>query len=103
VNPSRIPDQSEDPLATRFDALGDPARLAILRRLQQETRCVCELVPSLGMPQSLLSYHLRVLREAGLVEGYRRGRRIEYRLRHEAIRDLAAELGALASGGRRDR
>ncbi len=76
--------------------------MAVLRELREGVRCVCELAPSLGMAQNLLSYHLRVLREAGLVEGSRRGRRIEYRLRPEAIRGLAAELRALA-GGQGDR
>jgi ArsR family transcriptional regulator len=51
------------------------------------------------MAQNLLSYHLRVLREAGLVRGTRRGRRIEYRVRPAALQALALELVGLAVGG----
>ena len=82
-----------------FGALGDPARLAVLRALQGGTTCVCELAPKLNMAPNLLSYHLRILRETGLVEGTKRGRRIEYRVRHMALQELAVELVRLAVGG----
>lgn len=85
--------------AEAFGALGDPARLAVLRELQGGTRCVCELGPKLGMAPNLLSYHLRILREAGLVEGARRGRRVEYRVLSLALQELAVELVRLAVGG----
>jgi ArsR family transcriptional regulator len=84
--------------AEAFAALGDPARLAILRELQSGTTCICELSPRLGMAPNLLSYHLRMLREAGLVEGERRGRRVDYRVRRTALRELAVELIGLAIG-----
>jgi ArsR family transcriptional regulator len=51
------------------------------------------------MAPNLLSYHLRILREAGLVVGSRRGRRIEYRVKPVALRELAVELVRLAVGG----
>lgn len=86
-------------LSAAFDALADPARLAIVRRLRQGTTCVCELAPDLGMAPSLLSYHLRILREAGLVEGTKRGRRVDYRVRPIALQELAVELVRLAVGG----
>jgi ArsR family transcriptional regulator len=82
-----------------FGALGDPARLAILRALGRGTKCVCELSPRLGMAPNLLSYHLRILRETGFVEGSRRGRRIEYRVRPSALQELAVEIVRLAVGG----
>jgi ArsR family transcriptional regulator len=85
--------------AQAFGALADPARLAILRALQGGTSCVCELAPRLDMAPNLLSYHLRVLREAGLVEGTRRGRRVDYRVRPVALQELAVELIRLAVGG----
>jgi ArsR family transcriptional regulator, arsenate/arsenite/antimonite-responsive transcriptional repressor len=84
-----------------FAALGDPARLAILRGLGTGTTCVCELAPRLRMAPNLLSYHLRILREAGLIQGRRRGRRIEYGMRPDALRDLSATIDRLASGGGR--
>lgn len=51
------------------------------------------------MAPNLLSYHLRVLREAGLVEGARRGRRVDYRVRPLALQELAVELVRLSMGG----
>jgi ArsR family transcriptional regulator len=101
VNRSTLLEES-DGSATALGALGDPARLAIVRNLQEGTTCVCELAPSLGMAPNLLSYHLRILREAGLVEGTRRGRRIDYRVRPAALRELAVELVRLAVGGEDD-
>jgi ArsR family transcriptional regulator, arsenate/arsenite/antimonite-responsive transcriptional repressor len=85
--------------AVGFAALGDPARLAIMRTLQRGTRCVCELAPRLGLAPNLLSYHLRVLRESGLIEGTRRGRRVEYRIRPDGLRELADVVVDLAIGG----
>ena len=98
MNPSRILDRSSG-TAQGFDALSDPARLAILEALGRGTRCVCELGPELGLAQNLLSYHLRILREAGLVAGSRLGRRIEYRIEQEALAGLRAELDRLADPG----
>ena len=58
-----------------FRALGDPIRLAILVILETGTRCVCDIQSSLSdVAPNLLSHHLRVLREAGLVQVERRGR-----------------------------
>jgi ArsR family transcriptional regulator len=91
---SRVPEP-----APAFAALADPARLAVLRALQRGTTCVCELAPSLGMAPNLLSYHLRILREAGLVQGTKRGRRVDYRVRPVALQELAVELVRLAVGG----
>jgi ArsR family transcriptional regulator len=88
--------------ATAFGALADPARLAVLGALGRGATCVCELSPGLGMAPNLLSYHLRVLREAGLVEGTRRGRRVDYRVRPMALQELAVELVRLAVGGGED-
>ena len=59
--------------------------------------CACELGPSLGMAPSLLSYHSRILREAGLITAVRSGRRVEYRLRDEGLDALRAELDRLRS------
>ena len=81
-----------------YRALADPARLAILQALSSGTRCVCELGPRLGLAQNLLSYHLRILREAGLVRGRRSGRRIEYEVRADGLRELRDGLDRLTRG-----
>jgi ArsR family transcriptional regulator len=95
---STILERSRAGDAARFNALADPARLAILERLRGRTRCVCELRDDLGLAPNLLSYHLRILREAGFVEGERRGRRVEYRMRGDAVRELGRDVGRLAEG-----
>ena len=70
-----------------FSALGDPIRLQVLDELTSGQRCVCELQETIDIAPNLLSYHLRVLREAGLVETSKRGRWVDYRLA-----DAAADL-----------
>lgn len=79
--------------ARLFKALGDPARLAILRRLRGQTEvCACDFVDCCGVGQPTVSHHLRVLREAGLVRGERRGPWIYYRLEPVAVDRLRAFL-----------
>jgi len=83
--------------AELFQALADPNRLEILEILSPEIRCNCHLQERLDLSPNLLSYHLRVLREAGLISGTRRGRWIDYALTPEA-RDLI--VAALPAGRR---
>jgi ArsR family transcriptional regulator len=78
-----------------FSALGDPARLAILERLGAGDRCLCEMQDDLGMAPNLLSYHMRVLREAGLVSGERRGRKVDYRIEPQGVARLRDEFDRL--------
>jgi ArsR family transcriptional regulator len=61
-----------------FKALADPHRLKILTILEREVRCNCHLQDLLDLAPNLLSYHLKILREAGLIVGERRGRWIDY-------------------------
>ena len=81
--------------AAVFAALGDPARLAILQRLGAGDRCLCEMQDDLSMAPNLLSYHMRVLREAGLVSGERRGRRVDYRIEPRGVARLRDEFDRL--------
>ncbi len=70
-----------DERAARVDllqAVADPVRWAVLEELGDGTRCVCDLRERVPVPANLLSYHLKVLREAGLVTATRRGRWIDY-------------------------
>ena len=61
-----------------FKALADPYRLRIIESLGHEVRCNCHLQETLGLASNHLSYHLKVLREAGLIVGQRRGRWVDY-------------------------
>ncbi len=64
-----------------FKALGHPTRLAMVVALGDGERCVCELQEIVGSDMSTVSNHLRVLRQAGLVDSEKRGKQMFYRLR----------------------
>jgi ArsR family transcriptional regulator len=84
--------------ATRlFHALSDPTRLSILQRLRFGERCVCDLTDALDAAQSRLSFHLRVLKEAGLVTDRRDGRWMYYTLSPDALAEAAELVEGLAS------
>jgi ArsR family transcriptional regulator len=76
--------------------LAEPARWRIVQLLADEELCVCHLVESLGLAQPLVSHHLRVLREAGVVESSRFRYWTYYRLRPEAIAPVAHDLARIA-------
>jgi ArsR family transcriptional regulator len=81
--------------ARLFHALSDETRLAVLEMLQQRERCVCELQDELEAAQSRLSFHLRVLKEAGLVSDRKDGRWVHYSLNADTfaeVEDVLAEL-----------
>jgi ArsR family transcriptional regulator, arsenate/arsenite/antimonite-responsive transcriptional repressor len=83
-------------LARGFAALGDPARLQILSILAAAPDgevCVCEFVGPLGKSQPTVSHHLKVLGDAGLVEGDRRGKWVWYRLVPGRLAALQTAIG----------
>jgi len=75
-----------------LEAVADPIRWTVLSRLSSTPCCVCEIQQHVAIAPSLLSYHLKVLREAGLVTATRRGRWIDYALADGAHDLLAAAL-----------
>jgi len=79
-------------------ALADPIRLQVIEALGGGERCVCELTEQLGLAQSKLSFHLKVLKEAGLLADRQSGRWIYYRLQPEALERLRGWLAELAAG-----
>lgn len=87
--PPMDPEAAED-LAAVFKALSDPTRVAIVSRLASGERCcVCDLTDAFELSQPTVSHHLRILRDAGLVEAERRGTFAYYWLVPEAIERLA--------------
>jgi len=78
--------------ARRFHALSDEVRLEIVGLLRGGERCVCELTAALRLAQSLLSFHLKVLKDAGLVSHRRQGRWSYYALDAVGFRELEAFL-----------
>jgi len=82
-------------LAARFKALADPTRVAIINSLSAADEvCVCNLTATFDLSQPTISHHLKILREAGLVESSRRGTWAYYRLVPEAIDALRGALGS---------
>jgi ArsR family transcriptional regulator len=80
--------------------LADPLRLHIVTLLAKETLCTTHLVEETGARQTNLSNHLRVLREAGVVETEPCGRYTYYRLRPDVIAHLAGAFADLAESAR---
>jgi ArsR family transcriptional regulator, arsenate/arsenite/antimonite-responsive transcriptional repressor len=83
--------------AQLFHALSDGTRLSILHRLRFGERCVCDLTDALDAAQSRLSFHLKVLKDAGLVTDRREGRWMYYTLNSERLSEAAELVEALAS------
>jgi ArsR family transcriptional regulator len=81
-------------------ALAEPIRLQVVQALQHGERCVCDLTGDLDLAQSKLSFHLKVLKEAGLIRARQEGRWIYYRLEPSALNALQNWLGQLAAGCR---
>jgi ArsR family transcriptional regulator len=82
-------------LAQVFKALGDPVRLRLVSLIgarQGGEVCVCDLTSAFDLTQPTISHHLRVLREAGLIDSQRRGTWVYYRLVPDALERMAALL-----------
>lgn len=85
-----------DVLASAFSALADPVRLQLLSMIRDAGAggvCVCNLVEPTGKSQPTVSHHLKVLREAGLVQTEKRGTWVWYRTVDDALDELRAALG----------
>ena len=76
--------------------LADPLRRAIVAHLAREELCTCHLVEMTGAPQPTVSYHLKVLRDAGWVVAEPAGRYTYYRLESGPVADLATALRRVA-------
>ena len=84
-----------------LQALADENRLRIVEALREGERCVCELQASLELSQSLLSHHLGVLRQAGIVRSRRAGRWVHYALVEDGAAELERYLEAMREDARR--
>lgn len=73
---------------TLFHALSDETRLALLEQLKGGERCVCELTDAMKAGQSRLSFHLKVLKDAGLLLDRREGRWMYYSINLDVIDEL---------------
>ena len=89
--------------AQLFHALSDETRLDIIELLGGGERCVCELQDTLDAAQSRLSFHLRVLKDAGIVSDRREGRWSYYELNRDAFDEAEALLKELRPRTRRSK
>jgi ArsR family transcriptional regulator, arsenate/arsenite/antimonite-responsive transcriptional repressor len=79
-----------------FHALSDETRLDIVEQLLRGERCVCELTEDLDAAQSRLSFHLKTLKDAGLVTDRREGRWVYYAVNHDTFAQIETLVGSLA-------
>ena len=82
-------------VAVRLKALADPARVQLMSLLLADAGtgvCTCDLAPAVGLSEATVSHHLKQLREAGLVEGTRKGTNVFYRPRVDALGALCKIL-----------
>ncbi|GGW04393.1 MULTISPECIES: ArsR/SmtB family transcription factor [Streptomyces] len=80
--------------------LGDPLRMQVVTLLARETLCMSHLVEETGAKQTNLSNHMKVLREAGLVETEPCGRFTYFKLRPEVLASVSAQFAELAESAR---
>ena len=88
-------------LARVFKAIGDPVRLRLLSLIASHAggeACVCDLNDVFDLSQPTISHHLKLLRDAGLISGERRGTWVYYRVRPEVLGRLATVLLPAAAG-----
>jgi len=93
------PSKTREKAVQMFHALSDDTRLRLIEKLKDGEQCVCDLTECLKTGQSRLSFHLRVLKEAGLVIDRPEGRWIYYSLNQEAIHELEDLVGWLKERG----
>lgn len=95
-NVDLTPDARDEALAVYAKALAHPARVKLVRQIAGRRECIsAELVESVGLAQSTVSEHLRILRQAGVIEAETRPPRTCFRLKPDALprlRDLLGEL-----------
>lgn len=92
----QAPDLDDVELAAMAKALAHPARVRILRVLDERTTCVTgDVVLEIGLAQSTVSEHLRILREVGLIQGEIEGPRTRYCVNRERLAALKAGIAAL--------
>ena len=92
---TRVPAQVAGVLSVAFKALGDPIRLQLMSMIASAPGgeiCVCDLTPAFELTGQTISHHLKVLREAGLVDAERRASWVYYRARPALMRQLATLL-----------
>ncbi|HEY3247232.1 MAG TPA: metalloregulator ArsR/SmtB family transcription factor [bacterium] len=93
---TKFDDQQVEQRASALQALGDETRLKMVQLLaRHDSLCVCEIQEAFELGQPTVSHHLKILREAGLIDSQRRGKWAYYALRREALHDVAQHIQSL--------
>ena len=95
-----LPAAGAEELAALFKAVADPVRLRLLSMIACHPggeSCVCDLTPAFDMTAPSISYHLKILREAGLITSERRGTWVYYRVMPEVMARMSAVLAPPAA------
>jgi len=96
ISPAILPDEDDKTLAELAQALGHPARVAIVRLLQERKTCLCgDIVEVLPLAQSTVSQHLKMLKQAGWIEGEVDGPRVCYCLNPQTLKKFKSLIKAL--------
>jgi ArsR family transcriptional regulator len=96
THPRALPGKADESLSQLCAALGHPARLAIIRLLKERETCICgEIVEVLPLAQSTVSQHLKVLKDAGWIQGEVDGPRVCYCLNRSTFEKFKALTEAL--------
>jgi DNA-binding transcriptional ArsR family regulator len=90
-----IDDKKIELLSRLFKLLNDPNRLRIIFVIGKGSKPVSEIMQETGLPQTLVSFHLRPLRESGILSTERRGAFIDYHVTEPGLIDLLASLGGI--------
>jgi ArsR family transcriptional regulator len=93
--------KQRDKSVSLFHALSDPTRLMIMALLQDGEQCVCDLTEALKTTQSRLSFHLKVLKDAGVINDRPEGRWIYYSLNADGLEELAEVIQGLKPSNHR--
>ncbi|WP_447983762.1 ArsR/SmtB family transcription factor [Nitrospira sp. Nam74] len=91
---------SRNKAAELFHALSDETRLEVLEQLKDGEQCVCELMDEMKAAQSRLSFHLKVLKNAGLLQDRREGRWMYYSINRESLEELEELIVDLKRGAK---
>ena len=99
VAPVRVDTAELAPQVKVLSALADPTRLGIVTMIARcgEPVCVCEIVDGFELGQPTISHHLRILREAGVLDCEKRGLWVYYWLKPDAIKEVAGFLGGISA------
>lgn len=87
-----IAPEKADHAAKIFSALADPARIRILKLLEKESMCICDLTLTFGLRQPLISYHLKILKESGLVKPIKKGKWVFYEIADKKLVRLISRI-----------